>query len=122
MELKDNIKRYRELQNLSVQELADKMRVGKANIYNWENGDNKPDIDSLTLLSKALGVSVNDLLDENPTPVQKGSENKAKSPEETIHTLITELRDNAQYLRDQNAKLTDKLSELATVAFTNSKK
>lgn len=75
MALKDNIKRFRVLRNLSVQELADKMTIGKANIYNWESGTNKPDIDSLTALSKALDTSINDLLGEDITPVQKGSDN-----------------------------------------------
>jgi transcriptional regulator with XRE-family HTH domain len=86
----NNIKKYRELKGLSVQGLADKMGIGKAGIYKWESEENKPGQDSLTALSKALDVSVDDLLSENGTSDQKPDDNKEKmySHEEVYRTIV----------------------------------
>jgi transcriptional regulator with XRE-family HTH domain len=88
MPLGDNIKRFRELQNLSIPALAEKMGIGKAGIYKWESGENKPGQESLTALAQALKVSVSDLLDENPTSVDKRTDNKEKSVEEVYREWL----------------------------------
>lgn len=69
MALHDNIKRIRELKGLSVQGLADRMDIDKAGIYKWEDGSTIPGGKKLTAIAEALGVTVNDLLAENITPV-----------------------------------------------------
>jgi|SRR5688572_2544629 len=92
MPLGDNIKKYRELRNLSVQDLAEKMGIGKAGIYKWESGETKPGLDSLTDLSKALDVSIDQLMHENPTSVQQSSNNKhnGMNPRETFYEELME--------------------------------
>jgi transcriptional regulator with XRE-family HTH domain len=107
MSLGDNIKRYRELRNLTVQELADKMGIGKAGIYKWENGDTKPGIDSLTDLSKALDCTINDLTNENSTDLQKTGDNKQnrKTPRETFYLDLIE--NNVEYNLIPRAVLKD---------------
>jgi transcriptional regulator with XRE-family HTH domain len=107
MPLSDNIKRFRELKGLTVQELADKMGIGKAGIYKWESGETKPGIDSLTDLSKALDVSIGELTGENPTSVDKASDNKQNGigPRETFYQDLMEK--NEQYSVIPTAVLKD---------------
>jgi transcriptional regulator with XRE-family HTH domain len=94
MSLGDNIKKYRELQNLSIPALAEKMGIGKAGVYKWEAGENKPGQESLTALAQALNVSVSDLLDENPTPAIKSSNHTESDREQVYRRLIEE---NSEY-------------------------
>lgn len=63
-------KKLRELRlsrKWTVQELADKVQVGKSAISKYENGDATPRKPVLEELARVFGVSIAELLDE-PTP------------------------------------------------------
>ena len=62
MELKAQIKKYRMEQNLSQEDLAEKVYVTRQTISNWENGKSYPDIHSLLLLSSLFNVSLDQLI------------------------------------------------------------
>ena len=62
MELGKQIKRYRMEENLSQEELADKVFVSRQTISNWENDKNYPDINSLVLMSEVFHVSLDTLI------------------------------------------------------------
>ena len=62
MELGKQIKRYRMEENLSQEELADKVFVSRQTISNWENDKNYPDINSLVLMSEVFHVSLDHLV------------------------------------------------------------
>ena len=62
MELGKQIKKYRMEQNLSQEELADKIYVSRQTISNWENDKNYPDIKSLMLLSEVFHISLDNLI------------------------------------------------------------
>ena len=62
MELGKQIKRYRMEENLSQEELADKVFVSRQTISNWENDKNYPDIKSLVLMSEVFHVSLDHLV------------------------------------------------------------
>jgi transcriptional regulator with XRE-family HTH domain len=65
--LKDNIRKHRERNRKSLQELADAVGASKAHIWELETGRAKnPSIELLTKLAKTFDVSVSDLIDENP--------------------------------------------------------
>lgn len=49
--------------NMSLRELAEKSGVSKSHINAIESGRKKPGIEVLYLLSKALDVSINDLIE-----------------------------------------------------------
>lgn len=67
MALKDNIRKHRERNRKSLQELADAVGASKAHIWELETGRAKnPSIELLTKLAKTFDVSVSDLIDENP--------------------------------------------------------
>lgn len=62
MELSKQIKKYRAQENLSQEELAEKIFVSRQTISNWENDKNYPDIKSLLLMSEVFGVSLDNLI------------------------------------------------------------
>lgn len=70
MELGKQIKKYRIENELSQEELANKIYVTRQSISNWENDKTYPDVNSLVLLSEIFQVSIDELI--------KGDLNKMK--------------------------------------------
>ena len=62
METKDILFELRKKNNLSQDELAQKVFVTRQAISRWENGETVPNTETLKLLSKLFGVSINTLL------------------------------------------------------------
>lgn len=62
MELAAQIKRYRKEQNLSQDELAERIFVSRQTVSNWETERTYPDIKSLVLLSEVFSVSLDQLI------------------------------------------------------------
>ena len=62
METKDIILKLRTKNNLSQEELAEKVYVTRQAVSRWENGETVPNVETLKLLSKLFDVSINTLL------------------------------------------------------------
>jgi len=62
METKDVIFELRNKNGLSQEELAQKIFVTRQAVSRWENGETLPNTETLKLLSKLFGVSINTLL------------------------------------------------------------
>lgn len=62
MDIGKRIKKYREIQNISQDELALKVFVSRQTISNWETNKSYPDIKSLTLLSNIFCISLDDFI------------------------------------------------------------
>lgn len=62
MELGDRIRELRQKAGLSQDELAKKVYVARQTVSNWENDKTLPDMESLKLLTAALGTTADDLL------------------------------------------------------------
>ena len=62
MDTKDIILELRTKLGLSQEELAEKVFVTRQAVSRWENGETTPNTETLKLLSKLLGVSINTLL------------------------------------------------------------
>lgn len=60
----ERLKRYRKERNLTQQQLADALGVSNKSVSRWESGGGYPDLPLLVPLAKALGVTADDLLDE----------------------------------------------------------
>ena len=60
----ERLKRYRREKGMTQQELADELGVSNKTISRWESGGGYPDVGLLVPLAKALGVTVDDLLNE----------------------------------------------------------
>ena len=56
------IRKLRESKNMTQEELAEKIYVTGKAVSKWENGQGFPDISLIELLSKALDISVIELL------------------------------------------------------------
>ncbi|MBE6623281.1 MAG: helix-turn-helix domain-containing protein [Ruminococcaceae bacterium] len=62
METKDIIRELRTKNGLSQEELAEKVFVTRQAVSRWETGETIPNTETLKLLSKLFGVSINTLL------------------------------------------------------------
>lgn len=58
------LKKYRKAKNLTQQELAEQIGVSDKTVSRWESEGGYPDVAVLAPLARALGVTVDDLLDE----------------------------------------------------------
>lgn len=58
----NNLKKYRQENGLTQEELAKKINTSRSNIANYENGKNMPSIDTLEKLSKVFNCSIEYLL------------------------------------------------------------
>ena len=61
-EIGSRIRKYREENNLSQKQLAEKIGVSNSRVSNWEQGLNRPDADILAAICVALDVSPSLLL------------------------------------------------------------
>ena len=57
-----NIKRLRLMQNMSQEELSQKLFVSRQAVSSWENGRTQPDLEMIQKLSELFGVQVEELL------------------------------------------------------------
>ena len=62
MEVKDIFKKLREERHLTQDQLAERVMVTRRAVSRWETGETQPNTDTLKLLSKEYGVSINTLL------------------------------------------------------------
>lgn len=62
MDIGTKIKKYREQQHISQDELALKVFVSRQTISNWETNKSYPDIKSLTMLSNIFNVSLDNFI------------------------------------------------------------
>lgn len=65
MELKDKLVSLRKRSGLSQAILAEKLKVSRQTVSNWELGEILPSTDNLARLSKVYGVSVDYLLNDD---------------------------------------------------------
>ena len=65
MKLGDNIQKLRKDLKLSQEQLAERIDVTRQTISNWELGETSPNPEQLKLLSKALNVSIDELLNND---------------------------------------------------------
>ncbi len=78
------IKECRKQQNMTQQELSEKLGVSDRTIGNWENGRNMPDLSLFKPLCKELNITLNDLLSGEKV---KENEYQEKLEENIINTI-----------------------------------
>ncbi len=64
MRLSEKIKAYREKNNITQQELADKLFVSRSTVAKWEQGRGLPSNELLEKLSSELNIPLEELIDE----------------------------------------------------------
>ena len=84
MALGQNILELRKKSGLSQEQLGEKVNVTRQTISNWELEETAPNPEQLKLLSKALNVSVDDLIDND---IQNVVLSKVKMTEKQTRTI-----------------------------------
>lgn len=74
MNLAENLKKIRKENNLSQEQLAEKLSVSRQSVSKWESGQAYPEMDKVLQLCKLFNVSVDDLLNQD---VSELNNNKA---------------------------------------------
>ena len=74
--LGENILKLRKKSGLSQEQLGEKVNVTRQTISNWELNETTPNPEQLKLLSKALNVSIDELLDNDIKGVIETKENE----------------------------------------------
>lgn len=62
MEMRDILKNLRENNNLTQDQLAERVMVTRQAVSRWETGETQPNTETLKLLSREFDVSINTLL------------------------------------------------------------
>lgn len=65
MNLGKKIAELRKKNNLSQEELAEKIGVARQTISKWEIGDTTPDINQVKIISKIFNISIDELVDND---------------------------------------------------------
>ena len=65
MDIGNNIMKLRKKNNLSQEELAEKVDVARQTISKWELGETSPDLKQAKILSKIFNVSLDELVGNN---------------------------------------------------------
>lgn len=73
MKLPDNLKRIRKDNNLSQEQLAEKLGVSRQAVSKWESGQSYPEMDKVLTICKLFNYNIDELMNEN---VKEVSENK----------------------------------------------
>lgn len=60
----EKLKKLREAKNISQQEFAEKIFVSRSAVAKWEQGRGFPSIDSLQMIAKFYGVSIDELVSD----------------------------------------------------------
>lgn len=86
--LGDNIKKYRKLNNMSQDELAEKLNVTRQSVSLWETGQTQPSLDNIIAFTKLFDITTDDLLLEaNLKSVERDANKEYKKKQ--IIILIT---------------------------------
>jgi len=62
MNLKENLKKLRKENNLSQEELAEKLNVSRQSVSKWEQGITYPEMDKMLEICKLFNLNIDDLL------------------------------------------------------------
>lgn len=73
--LGEKLKSLRKKENLSQEELAEKLNVTRQSISLWENNQSSPSIDNIIAISRIFSISIDELVDN-----QKSDEKEEKQP------------------------------------------
>ncbi len=76
MKLSENIKRIRKENNLSQEQLAEKLGVSRQSVSKWESGQSYPEMDKMLKICDMFNYNINELLNENVKEVKEEKQSK----------------------------------------------
>lgn len=103
---KDQLKKLRKKNNLTQEELADKLFISRTLVVKWETGKRYPSRDALTKLAEIFGVTYEELIEGNNEPFYAADELSecipgAESDDNEVNDILTALlsRKISEFLR-----------------------
>lgn len=76
MKLPENLKRIRKENNLSQEQLAEKLGVSRQAVSKWESGQSYPEMDKVLNICKLFNYNIDELLNENVKEVREETQSK----------------------------------------------
>lgn len=76
MKLSDNLKRIRKDNNLSQEQLAEKLGVSRQAVSKWESDQSYPEMDKVLLMCKLFNYNIDELMNENVKEVDEAKQSK----------------------------------------------
>ena len=76
MKLSENLKRIRKDNNLSQEQLAEKLGVSRQAVSKWESGQSYPEMDKVLLICKLFNFNIDELMNENVMEVSQNKQSK----------------------------------------------
>lgn len=76
MKLSENLKRIRKDNNLSQEQLAEKLGVSRQAVSKWESGQSYPEMDKVLLICKMFNYNIDELMNENVKEVNETKQAK----------------------------------------------
>lgn len=76
MKLADNLKRIRKENNLSQEQLAEKLGVSRQAVSKWESEQSYPEMDKVLLICKLFNYNIDELMNENVKEVDENKQSK----------------------------------------------
>lgn len=77
MNLSDNLKKIRKDNNLSQEQLAEKLGVSRQSVSKWESGIAYPEMDKVLQICKMFNLNIDELLNQNIKEVRETKEVKS---------------------------------------------
>lgn len=76
MNLKENLKKIRKDNNLSQEDLAEKLGVSRQSVSKWESGQAYPEMDKVIQICNLFNLNIDDLLNQNIKEVENNNKSK----------------------------------------------
>lgn len=76
MKLSENLKRIRKDNNLSQEQLAEKLGVSRQAVSKWESNQSYPEMDKVLLICKLFNYNIDELMNENVKEVDEAKQSK----------------------------------------------
>ena len=79
MNLADNLKKIRKDNNLSQEQLAEKLNVSRQSVSKWESGQSYPEMDKVIQICSLFNLNINELINENISEVNEVKESQNRT-------------------------------------------
>ncbi len=76
MKLSNNLKNIRKENNLSQEQLAEKLGVSRQAVSKWESGQSYPEMDKVLLICRLFNYNIDELMNENVKEVNETKQSK----------------------------------------------
>ena len=95
MNLADNLKKIRKDNDLSQEQLAEKLNVSRQSVSKWESGQSYPEMDKVIQICNLFNLNINELINENISEVNevKESQNRTNKYISSFFDYITKVVD-----------------------------